>query len=75
LCSKRRERLQILRLICKLSLEAYPPSKEAAAAAAINLGLPKENWQRTDFLTLLKRIADSLDRISEHLEAAAEQLA
>jgi len=54
---------------------AHPPSKEAAAAAAINLGLPKENWHRTDFLTLLKRIADSLDRISEHLEAAAEQLA
>lgn len=54
---------------------AHPPSKEAAATAAINLGLAKENWHRTDFLKLLKFIAESLDRISEHLEAAAEELA
>jgi hypothetical protein len=53
---------------------AHPPSKETAAAAAINLGLPKENWHRKDFISLLKRIANSLDRISERLEAAAEQL-
>jgi hypothetical protein len=54
---------------------AHPPSKEAVAAAAANLGLPKENWHRTDFLSLLKRIAESLDRISVHFEAAAEQIA
>jgi len=54
---------------------AHPPSKETAAAAAANLGLPKERWHRTDFLSLLRRIAHSLVRISEHLEAAREQIA
>lgn len=53
---------------------AHPPSKETAAAAADSLGLPKENWHRTDFLSLLKRIAHSLNRISERFEAAAEQI-
>jgi len=54
---------------------AHPPSKEAVAAAAANLGLPKENWHRTDFLGLLQRIAESLNRVSGHFEAAVEQIA
>ena len=54
---------------------AHPPSKEVAAAAAANLGLPKENWHRTDFISLLDRISHSLNRISRHFEAAAEQIA
>ena len=51
---------------------AHPPSKEEAAAAAAKLGLPKGNWHRTDYLRLLKLIADSFDRISEHLDAASQ---
>lgn len=47
---------------------AHPPSKKAAAEAAANLQLPKENWHRTNFLSLLDRIADSLNRISKHFE-------
>ena len=54
---------------------AHPPSKEAVGAAAANFGLPKENWHRTDFLSLLQRIAESLSRISGHFEAGADQIA
>ena len=50
---------------------AHPPSKQEAATAAAKLGLPKENWHRTDYLRLLKLLADSFDQISEHLEAAS----
>lgn len=53
---------------------AHPPSKEAVAAAAANLGLPKGNWHRTNFLSLLQRVSESLDRIGEHFEAAAEKI-
>jgi hypothetical protein len=54
---------------------AHPPSKDTAEAAAANLGLPKEKWHRKDYLSLLSRIVESLSRISERLEAAADQLA
>lgn len=54
---------------------AHSQCKEAASTAALNLGLPKENWHRTDYINLLMRISDSLDRISENLTAAAEALA
>jgi hypothetical protein len=50
----------------------HPPSKEEAAGAAAKLGLPKGNWHRTDYIRLLKLIAESFDRISEHFEAAAQ---
>ncbi len=53
---------------------AHPPGKEEAAEAAANLGLPRENWHRTDYLQLLRLIAASIDGISEQLEAAADAL-
>ncbi len=53
---------------------AHPPGKEEAAEAAANLGLPRENWHRTDYLQLLRLIAGSIDGISEQLEAAADAL-
>jgi hypothetical protein len=51
---------------------AHSPNKEKVAAATAKLGLPKRSWHRTDYLRLLKLIAESVLRISEHLEAAAE---
>jgi hypothetical protein len=51
---------------------AHPPNREEAAVAAAKLGLPKGNWHRTDYLHLLMLIAESFDRISEHLEAASQ---
>jgi hypothetical protein len=54
---------------------AHLPNKDEAAAAAAKLGLPKGNWHRTDYLRLLKLVAESFDRISEHFESAAHQLA
>jgi len=54
---------------------AHPPNKEEAAAAATKLGLPRENWHRTDYLRLLRLITESVDRISEHFESAADGLA
>jgi hypothetical protein len=51
---------------------AHPPNKEKAAAAATSLGLPKEGWHRTHYLYLLKVIAESVRRISEHFEVAAQ---
>lgn len=53
---------------------AHPPNREEAAAAADKLGLPKGNWHRTDYLRLLGLIADSVNRITEHLEAAVDEL-
>jgi hypothetical protein len=54
---------------------AHPPNKEDAATAAAKLGLPKGNWHRTDYLAMLKLLADSFDRISEHFEAASLMVA
>ena len=51
---------------------AHPPSKEQAAEAATQLGLPAERWHRTDYLHLLKLITDSVDRISGYLESATD---
>jgi hypothetical protein len=50
---------------------AHPPNRDEAASAAAKLGLPKGNWHRTDYLALLKLVADSFDRISAHFEAAS----
>ena len=50
---------------------AHPPNRAEAATAAAKLGLPKGNWHRTDYLALLKIIAKSFDRISEHFDAAS----
>jgi hypothetical protein len=54
---------------------AHPPNKEEAATAAAKLGLPKGNWHRTDYLRLLKLIAESFDQISEHLETSSQMRA
>lgn len=51
---------------------AHPPNPEEAAAAATKLGLPKEGWHRTDYLTLLGLIAESIHRIAARLDAAAD---
>jgi hypothetical protein len=40
--------------------------------SAAKMGLPKGNWHRTDYLRLLKLIADSFGLISDHLEAASQ---
>jgi hypothetical protein len=50
---------------------AHPPSKEDAGAAARSLGLPKENWHRTDYLRLLELISSTVNVIRAHLEAGA----
>jgi hypothetical protein len=51
---------------------SHPPNPEEAAAAATKLGLPKEGWHRTDYLTLLGLIAESIHRIAARLDAAAD---
>ncbi len=51
---------------------AHPPNNEEAAGAASKLGLPNGNWHRTDYLHLLRLLAESFERITEHLEAAAQ---
>jgi hypothetical protein len=51
---------------------AHPPNPEEAAAAATNLGLPKGKWHRTDYLALLRLIAESIHRIAARLRAAAD---
>jgi hypothetical protein len=50
---------------------AHPPNKAEAATAAAKLGLPSGNWHRNDYLRLLKLIADTFERISEHFESVA----
>jgi len=52
---------------------AHPPNMTKAAAAAVKLGLPSKNWHRADYLRLLILVADSVDRISRHLENAADR--
>jgi hypothetical protein len=52
---------------------AHSPNLEEAAAAAARLGLPDGNWHRTDYLRLLRLIAESVHKIAAHLEAAAER--
>jgi hypothetical protein len=51
---------------------AHPPNEEKARAAAGKLGLPKGNWHRSDYLRLLKLIAESVRRIGQHLETASQ---
>jgi hypothetical protein len=49
---------------------AHHPDVTKAQAAAVNLGLPGENWHRTDYLHLLSLVAESVLRITEHLRNA-----
>jgi hypothetical protein len=48
---------------------AHPPNKQEAAAAASKLGLPPQNWHRTDYLRRLKLVVESILKICEHFEA------
>ena len=48
---------------------AHVPNKEGAATAAAQLGFPRGNWHRIDYLRLLDLVAKSVHQISEHLEA------
>jgi len=52
----------------------HPPNKKESALAAANLGLPKENWHRTDYLALLKLVQGGFERICEHFRAARDVL-
>jgi hypothetical protein len=51
---------------------AHTPNKARAAAAAAQLGLPEENWHRTDYLRLLNQVSECLVKIAEHFEIGAE---
>jgi len=51
---------------------AHAPNKGRAADAAAELGLPKRNWHRSDYLRLLNLIANSVHQISNHLDIAAQ---
>lgn len=51
---------------------AHSPNKEKAATAAAELGLPKGNWHRADYLCLLNLVTNSLRQITNHLDVAAD---
>lgn len=53
---------------------AHPPNKNESALAAGNLGLPKGNWHRTDYLALLKLAQGGFEKICEHFRAARNAL-
>jgi hypothetical protein len=48
---------------------AHAANKQRIAAAAAELGLPKENWHRVDYLRLLEQVAASIRHISQRLES------
>jgi hypothetical protein len=50
----------------------HPPNRQAAGKAAVQLGLPKGNWHRTDYLGLLRLVAECFHRISAHFEATID---
>jgi hypothetical protein len=52
---------------------AHTPNKARAAGAATQLGLPKKNWHRADYLRLLKFIIENVHRVSKHLKAAGQR--
>lgn len=51
---------------------AHPPNKEKASEAAENLGLPKDNWHRSHFLSILDQITISINKISDDINFAIE---
>lgn len=51
---------------------AHPPNRTKAGKAAAQLGLPRENWHRTDYLNLLCFLAGCFDRISTYFDAAVD---
>ena len=50
---------------------AHAPNTVKAAALAPQLGLPEKNWHRTDYLRLLNLVADSVRKVSNHLDIAS----
>ena len=58
-----RERMKGLAFLYELRTHggiAHPPSEEKASAAAVALGLPPENWRRSDYLRLLTMVVESI---------------
>lgn len=53
---------------------AHTPNKEKVAKAAAELGLPKGNWHRTDYLRLLDLVTTSVTQAGRHLGNAAMRL-
>jgi hypothetical protein len=51
---------------------AHPPNRQKAGKAAAQLGLPQGNWHRTDYLSLLRLVAECFDRISTYFDAAID---
>lgn len=51
---------------------AHAPNKGRAADAAEELGLPRKDWHRNDFLRLLNLVTDSVSQIRNHLNIAAQ---
>jgi hypothetical protein len=47
---------------------AHSPSKARTATAVEGLGLPASDWHRTDYLRLLDLLAESVSKISNHLD-------
>jgi|SRR5579862_2074108 len=51
---------------------AHPPNRQKAGKAAAQLGLPHGNWHRTDYLSVLRLVAECFDRISAYFDAAID---
>lgn len=51
---------------------AHSLSKSKASAAALELGLPKKNWHRTDYIRLLNLVSRSINTVSNHLQVASQ---
>jgi len=50
---------------------AHRPNRAEAGNAAQNLGLPRENWHRSDYLRLLNLVTQSIRIVAAHLYTAA----
>ncbi|HOJ04083.1 MAG TPA: hypothetical protein PK916_08770 [Bacteroidota bacterium] len=53
---------------------AHAPNNAQASKTAVQLGLPEKNWHRSDYLLLLKVVADSLRKISKRLDGAIQAI-
>jgi hypothetical protein len=51
---------------------AHAPNKTGVSTAATKLGLPRENWHRSDYLRLLNLVEKSICQVSEYFWAASE---
>ena len=49
---------------------AHSPNRTEAGNAAQKLGLPRENWHRSDYFRLLNLVTQSIRTIATHLDAA-----